>query len=169
MKTKQELEDFNSLKTKHTINYNGFVFELLGTHQYRYAQNSRFDYTIYMVIDGSNKIGRNINKFGIKEAMDCLIATNLKNAERSAYYAKELKPLETMPLTELLTNVNFRYARYQENFGGYYNLYVNDKYSPTGVALVQSCKVDVWEDVSKKTNQSHNCLSPTDGRRYIAY
>lgn len=155
----------SSVKTKHTINYNGFVFTISGQHEYKYLYKSKMFFSINLSVS-RGLMGTTINnRQTLKMAMDYLIKEARLSDEREAYYATR-KGLST---EQILRHSDFSHARYQVEFGGFYNLYLRDKFSPSGVGLAGACQPDVWEKMSIETGNSNNYLSPTEGRnvKYI--
>lgn len=165
--------EHTKITTSHTINYKGYKATIKGEHILLFAKNGSMQFTVIMKTEGcySNHtytIGaRNKPKTKLKYILDALIQDCEKDkrdyAERRAF--EELKK-SAVTVFDKISHTNFLYARLQNSaYGNYYNLYWKDDTSPTGVSLVGVCSEEEWELISKETNNSHNYLSQTEGRR----
>jgi len=95
------------------------------------------------------------------------IEHNAYNAYRELHKDCSQSPCNSC-MQGILNNINspnFAYARFTPcGLGNYYKIYHRDNTSPTGVILAGGCSEKIWEQISKKTGNSHNYYSPSENK-----
>lgn len=158
----------NTLTTQHTINYKGYKVLVKGFHKYRYLQNSKLTFQVWIMKSPTEGHGVTLTQ---KTTLEAALERLISNEKRSIMLKEKMSNLRAIyqacSTKELIAHPNFAYARFTKSgFGDYYNLYwkVDGDLSPTGVLLVGGCSATDWETFSKETKNSHNYLAP--GEKY---
>jgi len=141
----------NTLTVTNNFTFNGFNFCLKGMHLQKFAPQSKLSFNLWL----DNHAINITSKFGLRDAIDFLIKDIEVRRIRELYYSSR----KNLTIDQILSHSDFAYARYK---GEYYNLYLKDKYSPSGVSLAGSCTIDQWERLSKVYNVANNYLSPSE-------
>jgi hypothetical protein len=153
----------NTLTTTHNITYKGHKVVINGTPETNFGPMKLvFSYHI-----GNRGISYGSkNKYKLSVKLDTLI----ENIEKDNAYQEKAAAFRalynTLTPAGKIAHPNFAYARFNPSeLGNYYNIYWRSEQSPTGVELVGGCSVPEWEEASKASGNSHNYLSPTEGKR----
>lgn len=156
----------NKVKTYHLLAINGYNFQVLGYHEYAFKNNSVMSFDLFLLRDNGNHSGRKyIKSSDLRKIAAELVADDIESKKRAIYN----KRFEGMSLLEVMAHVDFRYGRVNvsEALGNYVNIYCENKYSPTGVTLVMGCSEIEFDAAAKATNNSHNYLVGSEGRRIV--
>ena len=155
--------EHTKVKTQHTITYKGRVVKIIGEHEYRYAPVSKMEFGLYH--ENMGLIHSPKSKLSLREKLDEFIV-KLDKEKARLEKSKAFKDAHSnLTVAEKIAHANFAYSRFQKSeFGNYYNIYWKSELSPTGIELVGGCTEREWEDASKESGNSHNYLSPTEGR-----
>ena len=157
----------NLVKTIHRLSIDGYSFEIIGEHEYKFKKDSKMDFSIFLLRENGNKSGQHFyNRIpNVRAVVKELIANEQVCKDRAIYNHR----FDGMDLEQVMRHEDFRYGRIISgyNLPNYVNIYCADKNSPTGVRYVKSCSESEFDRVAAITNNSHNYFIGGEGRRVV--
>lgn len=160
----------NTIKAVHNPTINGAKFQIRGAHEYMFKQNSVMKFSIHLMLDNGNSMGRDYIRISDIRKIAAELIERRTISEKRAIYNSRFKG---MTLEQIMSHPDFRYGRFViKNDGSgsvdYVNIYCANAYSPTGVTLEAGCTEVEFDRVAALTNNSHNYLVASEGRRIVA-